>query len=432
MKKLKIVSMFLLIFGMYNVQNCSSNSQDLTCWVEPTKFVCSVSALVAMNCMQSMVTPQITIGASSAAECTEVEQMHSSRLRPIEKFAQWYRNLLKIRPLETVPQDATVCYGDKVADPANVFNVGNAAFYDKEIPQGMTREQVYKIMIAKQENYLKTEILRQLDVTPEEFEEYAKLVSENHKKFAEIVKRKQIEEEQCVATLVGLQALRFVEKVYGQEDAHALSHVEIVHNTKSEKTNDKLKILANAAQDYITFNHQAMKDLWESIEFHPVNEKEALFHELSHIRHQDGTFEGACLLLMNAVQGISGRASISDNGEKVVSYSYQSLKKESVTSERLVQAKKLFDQWNEFHERRADFESVFVLKETEEFKAINAGVPLHDEGYPVRYSYGCRPHGVDGSTVDYRADFHRGIQSDHARTKAAVKKTGWMEWLGLK
>lgn len=36
MRKLKIVSMLLLIFGMSNVQNCSLISQDLTCWIEPT------------------------------------------------------------------------------------------------------------------------------------------------------------------------------------------------------------------------------------------------------------------------------------------------------------------------------------------------------------------------------------------------------------
>ena len=274
---------------------------------------------------------------------------------------------------------------------------------------------------------MKAEILRQLDVTPEEFEGYAKLASDHNQEFFETIKLKQIEEGRCVVTPIEPLLLQHVAKEFGPEEAQALSHVSVAHcdvDLSSDTAN------ADALQDHITLYHQSMKNHYgKNVELYPVREQQISYHELSHIRHQDTSFGIAYTLLMRAIKLGQGTVSMQDR-EPAAVICYNGLKKETVTKERLTRAIKLFNQWKKLLEYRADLESAFVLKETEEFKKIHTKDVLYDEGYPSQHPYagGYQNH----ATVNFLEDFHSGVVRDNVCSKSEVKKTCWMEWLGLK
>jgi hypothetical protein len=278
--------------------------------------------------------------------------------------------------------------------------------------KNITREDFYKKFLENYENKIKCKILQYLECDNDEYNFYKKQVSDLFEKFENDI----INNNYHIYNKESLSQyhINILKKIFPDRE---YDNITIINSKNSHKL---LSFMKNRMEDRyivglsfyktITLYTDKIDYKTKIKEHYEINKLEVLFHELSHIYHGDNLF-------LHTINVIIDARIKNDNilrhelefldlcGKKI--YNIDLYKEKFLNYENILNAMKLMDKWKVFYEIRADFESMFVLKETIEFQRY---FPPRFNGYPTEYTFLVLYENY--FPVKYRQDFLQGIKLD--------------------
>ncbi len=296
---------------------------------------------------------------------------------------------------------------------------GYHSYANVQLPKNITREELYKSMLYEQEKEFKKEILEYLECSNDEFEYYQEKIHDIHKEYEKNIISNT--DHMYGIENIPQDILEALEKVF---PGRKYDDVKIISSKKAHKFNSFLgKSLEDKYIVGISFYNTAtlyvdkIRYKTKIKEHYNINCLEILCHELSHIYHKDRVFMAVINNLLSnrkyESQIIFENPTFIDlpndtTGSQIKCY----LCDEKILNPRhdrtnIERVNDLYAEWLKFIEIRSDLESMFIMKEIEEFKKLFTSKL---NGYPTSYDFLILYE--NHFPVPYRQDFLKGIEYD--------------------
>lgn len=296
---------------------------------------------------------------------------------------------------------------------------GYHSYANIKLQKNIKREELYKSMLYEQEKEFKKEILKCLECSNDEFKYYQERIHDIHKEYEKNIISNTDHMYSIEDTPQDI--LEALKKVFPYRK---YDNIKIISSKKSHKFNNFLgETLEDKYIVGISFYNTATlyvdKILYKTKikEHYEINRLEILFHELSHIYHKDRVFMA---IINNLFLNRENKIKITFENPSFIdlpnNINLQNIKDsqldfhdKSINIGKL-QLKKAHDtyiEWLKFIEIRSDLESMFVMKETDEFKKL---FPSKLDGYPTSYDFLILYE--NHFPISYRKDFLKGIEND--------------------
>jgi hypothetical protein len=290
---------------------------------------------------------------------------------------------------------------------------GYHSYANIQLPKNITREELYKSMLYEQEKEFKKEILEYLECSDEEFEYYQERIHNIHKEY----EKKIIDNTDHMYSVENIRQdlLDALQKVFPNRD---YDYVKIIFSKNSHKFGSFLGksledkyIVGISFYDTATLYIDKIHYKTKNMNHYKINCLEILCHELSHIYHKDRVFmaiiNNLLLIRENKRQITFETPAFIDLPNGIIRSQIKCYQEKDISRDQIKKARDLYEEWLTFIEIRSDLESMFVMKETEEFKKLF--VPKFN-GYPTSYDFLILYE--NHFPVSYRQDFLKGIEND--------------------
>ena len=297
------------------------------------------------------------------------------------------------------------------------FNLGNERFAQVEVDSGMTRVEWYKKNLAEEEKRLRDTMIAKLNISDSEWAECQKKAQESVIGTENKIKRLAQNIKGTWIADYNTGALYKLDHSAPQQKLGAKQHLFKIGDTKINKVKRLLKafgysgeivtLYPDAGESLIAYQNliTIRPDLFL---YDSADQAFRLRHELSHIQHQDIVFERA---IKNCVQKFF-RSDFDPTVHKVAEDAFDTtkLKQKDITLNDIDEVHDLLTKtWWNFHEYRADLDSLFAMKNCRVFRKKIKNQPQYN-GYPLNYHY--RSAYEKEAPVPYIQDFIEGLRND--------------------
>ncbi len=305
------------------------------------------------------------------------------------------------------------------------FNIGYERFSQVELDPGMTREEWYKKNLEMQEKNLRDTIIAKLKISNSEWTE---CLNEARESVLETEKEIKQQARDIKGNWIADYNTGSLYKV--DDPQKKLDTNEVLFKIDDKKIKEIKKILKDFGYsgEIITLYPDAEESLiaYENLItirpdiflYDSADQAFRLRHELSHIQHQDIIFERAVKNCVKRFFRTDFDPAIHKTAEDT--FDIMKLKQKNITLDDIDQVHDLLMKtWWDFHEYRADMDSLFAMKNYKPFSKKIKNQAKY-AGYPLDYHY--RSAYEKTAPVPYIQDFIEGLINDSKQEKNKFKK----------
>ncbi len=299
------------------------------------------------------------------------------------------------------------------------FNIGLDSLAQVQPESGKTRAEWYQVMLQDSEQLLRNAIIQKLKITSDEFVYFQQQAQES------ILQTEQEIKEQAQdirGTWIANYTTCSMYKADGsveQQKLHAKSeYIQFdVTDEKIAKVTSMLQefgytgkiVMLEPEDNESLIAYQSVISIRPDLFLYDTADQAfRLRHEVSHIKNQDILFERTIKSYVQSLIRKDFNPQMHTKAEDV--FDHKKLQEKGISLDDIDQAQDLLmDIWWNFHEYRADLESLLAMKYCKDFQEKIKDVSQCD-GYPLNYDY--KTMYTEDTPIDYIQDFLDGLCND--------------------